>query len=178
MTHAASADDYRPADSTRPADDDTYPTDDTCTAPVRSLRRPPGELVPDDRAALEHLVGLVGDDVDRESLWVTFVSADNRSLELVLPVHDLPAVPDAETPTMVAAAMREVVREFCPGAHALVALVRPDGGDYGDHECRWAEALWRAGEEAGWSIRMIAAVGIARARVLDRTRCAQRASRR
>lgn len=140
--------------------------------------RPPGSLLTTDHEALAHLAGLVGDCRDDAVLWVTFLSADDRALALVLPIDDLPPVPDDATTTAFAQAMRDVVGTVYPGAQALVAIVRPRGGDYGDHERSWADALWRAADATGWSIRMIAAVGAHRARVLERARCAPRSGRR
>lgn len=144
----------------------------TAYRPPRRSPRPPGSVIATDAEALAHLAGLVGDDCPDEAvLWVTFLSDDDRALALVLPIDDLPAVPDDDTTAALAATMRDVVATMYPGAQGLVAIVRPDGGDYGDHECRWADALWRAADATGWSIRMIAAVGVGRSRVLERDRC-------
>ncbi|SDC17483.1 hypothetical protein SAMN05216410_1326 [Sanguibacter gelidistatuariae] len=139
---------------------------------------PPGSLIASDHEALKHLAGLVGDCSDDAVLWVTFLSADDRALALVLPIDDLPSMPDNATTAALAAAMRDVVGKVYPGAQALVAIVRPTGGDYGDHERSWADALWRAADATGWSIRMIAAVGADRSRVLDRARCVPHADLR
>lgn len=138
----------------------------------RSAPRPPGTRLVADGEALEHLIGLVGGPrSDAPAVWVTFLDDHDRVLPCVLPVEGLPEHPDPGTVEALVTVVREVVRAELPGARSLVAVVRPAGGDYGTVERRWATALWREADATGWRLRLVAAVGDHRARVLDRARC-------
>lgn len=121
---------------------------------------------------LDHMVGLVGpESAGPASVWISFVTADDRILPVAIPVEELPTLPDARTMEGLSELVRRVVAESFPGAGALVAVVRAGGGDYGAHERRWAGALWRAADTGGWTVRAMVAVGDGRARVLARDRC-------
>lgn len=132
----------------------------------------PGSVLASPEQMLDHLVGLIGPEAaGPASVWISFVTPDDRILPVAIPVEELPSLPDAGTMDGLSALVRRVVAENFPGAGALVAVVRSGGGDYGAHERRWAGALWRAADTGGWSVRAIAAIGDGRARVLARDRC-------
>ena len=74
------------------------------------------------------------------SLWLMWLTTDGRSLPLIVPIDDLPAVPDLLTLRGLAD-FHEAVTEGMDVAHLAVALCRPGPAGVIDDDEDWAEAL-------------------------------------
>ncbi|MGW6130538.1 hypothetical protein ACWFNE_10985 [Cellulomonas sp. NPDC055163] len=114
--------------------------------------------------ALALLLGLVGRDRSGPpALWFVLLDADDRVLPVVLPIPEVPLVADP----VVAANLLHVLEHDAPGGSLLVAYVRRGGGDRGAFEGGWSRVLQAEAARAGVRIRVEAALGQDRARVLD-----------
>ena len=94
------------------------------------------------------------------SLWVMWLGLDGRMLPIVMPVDDVPPVPDAVTLAGLRQVNAGVIAEHLDGeGHLALALCRP-GRPYATHEDeRWAARLHSAFDEeldGTWSLHLAA----------------------
>lgn len=132
----------------------------------------PGTVLTTGAEVFDHLVGLAGPYLPfSRAAWFTFLDGDGRVVPVAVPFERLPSRPSAAAVSEIVEVISTVVSQTPGGLEVLAALCRPSGGDLGTFERRWAAALWRAADTAGWSLRAVVAVGRHRARPLDRDRC-------
>lgn len=146
-------------DVTPPLPDDSGPDDDLPSAPGAPLRAPEDVL-----AVLLDLVG--PERGGPPALWVLFLDPEHRMLPAVLPISELPTVPHPALVDAVVQVMVSVLHHEAPGGSVALGLVRAEGGEEGQHEASWSSALRTAAAEAGVPVRLVAALGRDRARVL------------
>lgn len=118
--------------------------------------------------ALALLLGLVGRDRSGPpSLWFVVLDADDRVLPVVLPIPEVPLVADPAVASNLLHVLASVLEHDAPGGSLVVAYVRRGGGDRGAFEGGWSRVLQAEAARVGVRIRVEAALGQDRARVLD-----------
>lgn len=153
-----------------PGPDTTEPAD-----PWHALRLPAHEALDAAGRTLESvdealalLLGLVGRDRSGPpALWFAVVDAQDRVLPVVLPIPEVPVIADPVVAANLVHVLASVLEHDAPGGAVLVAYVRRGGGDRGAFEGGWSRALRDEASRAGVRIRVEAAIGQDRARVLD-----------
>ena len=93
------------------------------------------------------------------SLWLMWLTADGRSLPIIVPIDELSAVPDLLTLSGLAD-FHEAVTEGVDVAHLAMALCRPGPAGITDDDEEWAEALSDLLPdriECTWSLHLAAA---------------------
>lgn len=127
----------------------------------------PGTSVPDDAAALELMLRLVGPErAGPPAVWFALLDAERRLLPVVLPLNDVPLRPDATAARQVVHVLAGVLEHEAPGGSVVVGVVRAAGGDSGSFERAWAHALVVAATDRALPVAAVVAVGEHRARVL------------
>jgi hypothetical protein len=90
------------------------------------------------------------------SLWLTWLGADGRMLPVIVPVDDVPPVPEA---AMIAGLLQMhagVVAEHLNGdGHLALALCRPGRPQASQDDERWAARL-HAALDGTWSLHLAA----------------------
>lgn len=93
------------------------------------------------------------------SLWLGWLYEDGTSLPVLMPVDDVPRVPDPLTLRGLVH-LHEAVTEHSPGiAHLAMALCRPGHTAVTADDDEWAEALHAVLDDAidsGWSLHLAA----------------------
>ena len=92
------------------------------------------------------------------SLWLLWLTGDGRSLPLVVPVDDLPAVPDRLTLRGLAD-VHETLTEDLDATHLAMALCRPGHAVVTVEDDAWAEGLRAVLDDAvgsSWSLHLAA----------------------
>jgi hypothetical protein len=92
------------------------------------------------------------------SLWLLWLTGDGRSLPLVVPVDDLPAVPDRPTLRGLAD-LHETLTEDLDVTHLAMALCRPGHAAVTAEDDAWAEGLHTVLADAvasSWSLHLAA----------------------
>jgi hypothetical protein len=76
------------------------------------------------------------------SLWLTWIDHDGMALPVVLPIDDIPLVPDPEMLEGLRRVHVGVGQSHLPlGGHLAMALCRPGGPEVTEDDAAWAEAL-------------------------------------
>lgn len=169
MTH----DDARPIhdtgyDARLPATQST----DLLTRPRPEIPCQPGTTLITGREVLDHLVGLVGPRLSSSPvLWFTFLDGARQVVPLAIPFDGLPGLPSSGPVAEIVDVVSTVLAQHPDGLIVLVAISRPSGGGLGAFEKRWARALWKVADDAGWTVDLMAAVGSDRAMPIDRASC-------
>lgn len=150
-----------PADRSRPAWAAPGPDDDLADAAS------PGVVVPDDSAALELMLRLVGPErAGPPAVWFVLLDAERRLLPVVLPIADVPLRPDVAAARQLVHVLASVLDREAPGGSVVVAVVRAAGGDHGSFERAWGHALVVAATDVALPVAAVVAIGEHRARVL------------
>ena len=129
----------------------------------------PGTTLMTGREVLDHLVGLVGPRLPASPVvWFTFLDGARRVVPLAVPFDGLPGLPSSGPVAEIVDVVSSALAQHPDGLVVLVAISRPSGGGLGAFERRWATAIWRAADDAGWTVDRMVAVGTDRAAPLDR----------
>ncbi|MDK3258503.1 hypothetical protein [Blastococcus capsensis] len=92
------------------------------------------------------------------SLWLTWFGTDGRQLPVVIPVDDLPPLPDQVLLVGLRDVHATVLGDQLGGeGHLALALCRPGGPEITADDEAWAEALRSVLDEASWSLHLAAA---------------------
>jgi hypothetical protein len=126
-----------------------------------------GRILEDGRDALDVLLRVVGPERDGPpALWFLVLDATDRVLPLVLPIVEVPIVPDAVVSANLVHVLASVLEHDAPGGSVVVGYVRRGGGDLGAFEAGWSAALQVSAQREVVRIRAEAAIGRDRARIL------------
>lgn len=127
-----------------------------------------GRTLEDGRDALDVLLRVVGPERDGPpALWFLVLDATDRVLPLVLPIAEVPTVPDAVVAANLVHVLASVLEHDAPGGSVVVGYVRRGGGDRGAFEAGWSSALHMSAQQEVVRIRAEAAIGRDRARILS-----------
>ncbi|MGV8977476.1 MAG: hypothetical protein ACOH17_05480 [Cellulomonas sp.] len=127
-----------------------------------------GRILEDGRDALDVLLRFVGPERDGPpALWFLVLDATDRVLPLVLPIAEVPTVPDAVVSANLVHVLASVLEHDAPGGSVVVGYVRGGGGDRGAFEAGWSAALHISAHREDVRIRAEAAIGCDRARILS-----------
>lgn len=127
-----------------------------------------GRTLEDGRDALDVLLRVVGPERDGPpALWFLVLDASDRVLPLVLPIAEVPTVPDAVVVANLVHVLASVLEHDAPGGSVVVGYVRRGGGDRGAFEAGWSSALHVSAQRELVRIRAEAAIGRDRARILS-----------
>lgn len=77
---------------------------------------------------------------DRRSLWLIFLDADGHQSDLIVPIDDIPILPDNRDVAAIADLVGRV-REEVGVAQVPMLLSRPGPRDITEGDRRWAAAL-------------------------------------
>jgi hypothetical protein len=109
---------------------------------------------------------LLGPPVFRiRTLWLTWFGSDGRMLPVVVPVDEIPLVPE---PALLAGLRQlhdSTVEEHLDGeGHLAMALCRPGAARITDDDDEWADALRSEldGIDGSWSLHVAAAGSVVR----------------
>jgi hypothetical protein len=117
--------------------------------------------------ALDVLLRVVGPERDGPpALWFLVLDAADRMLPLVLPITGVPTVADRTVAANLVHVLASVLEHDAPGGSVVVGYVRRGGGDRGAFEGSWSSMLHADAEREGVRLRMEAAIGRDRARLL------------
>ncbi len=126
-----------------------------------------------DDAELLTLAETLHHDVSpvRRSLWVSWMDADGQVLPVVVPIDDIPELPDARMLDNLAFVVGEVLEREADGGSVMFMLERPGGDSVSDNDRCWNDLLRRATQERGVSMRglFLATAGGVRPLTLDDT---------
>lgn len=110
------------------------------TTPRRTIR--PGDPLPDADALLAWAEYLhQGIDPPRFSLWITFLDADDRPLQAIVPIDDVPPSPDDEMVDNLVSIVQDVLAEQAPGGSTVLMLERPGTDAVTPADGRWFAGL-------------------------------------
>ncbi|KQO65148.1 hypothetical protein ASF23_03240 [Curtobacterium sp. Leaf261] len=101
------------------------------------------------------MIGLVDDLVHaaiRQQCWLLFVAEDRRTIDLVLPITDLPEHPDDDEVDHTAETIAEVTRQLRT-LFVVIAWERPGSACPSLAEWEWVHAIEGAFADAGVVIR-------------------------
>jgi hypothetical protein len=101
------------------------------------------------------------------TLWLVLLGDRDAPTGLVVPVPDLPSVPDPWVVQGVLHAVGARSRGDGPAVRVAVGYVRPDGGTRGATEVAWSHALHRAADDLRVKIVTEVAVGRRRTSLLS-----------
>jgi len=145
---------------------------DLLTRPRPEVPCQPGTTLITVREVVDHLVGLVGPRLSASPVvWFTFLDGARQVVPLAIPLDGLPGLPSSEALSEIVDVVSAVLAQHPDGLVVLVAISRPSGGTPAGFERRWAKALWKVADDAGWTVDLMAAVGTDRAAPLDRASC-------
>jgi hypothetical protein len=96
------------------------------------------------------------------SLWLSWLGSDGCMLPVVVPVDDLPLVPDPALLTSLRQVHDSILEEQLGGdGHLALALCRPGAPEITEDDDEWAEALRSALDDGqidgSWSLHLAAA---------------------
>ncbi|MCA0146745.1 hypothetical protein [Blastococcus sp. LR1] len=91
------------------------------------------------------------------SLWLTWFAADGRQQPIVIPVDDLPLVPDIELLVGLRQIHESVFYDQLGGrGHFALALCRPGSSTPRADDEEWVEALRELLDDGSWSLHLAA----------------------
>jgi hypothetical protein len=96
---------------------------------------------------------------ESRTLWLTWLDGGGRSLPVVLPVEDLPRIPDAGLLQSLVLLHDGIADGLIGGGHLAMALSRPGGSDITEDDREWEDALHEtldAAIEGTWSVHLAA----------------------
>lgn len=95
------------------------------------------------------------------SLWLSWLDDDGRMLPIVIPVDDVPDVPDSRLVAGVVTLHEAVSAEYLRGdGHLAMALCRPGRPEITEDDDEWVEVLYELLSdqiEGTWSLHLAAA---------------------
>jgi hypothetical protein len=108
-----------------------------------------------DNDVLSRVDRLISRDARRDrSLWLFFLAADAVQLPVVVPLDDMPAIPDPRGAAALCDMASCVLLDAAPGGSLVITLVRRNGS-VTDADQQWAATLRAAAARAGLRLRMI-----------------------
>jgi len=118
--------------------------------------------------ALDVLLRLVGAERSGPAaLWFLVLDAHDRVLPSVLPISDVPTVPDRVVADNLVHVLSSVLDNDAIGGSVVIAYVRRGGGDRGAFENAWSTVLRDRAATERVRVRAEVAIGRDRARVLS-----------
>src|SRR5215469_5143137 len=109
-----------------------------------------------DQDVLRRVDRLVDQDSRRNrTLWLLFVSGDSVLLPVVVPIDDVPELPDPRLVGNICFVIADVLAHQVPGGTAVVVLTRPGSETVDDADRYWFRTIHGAAREHGASIRML-----------------------
>ena len=102
----------------------------------------PGDRITDDDDLLELARYLA--DASRpgeRDLTLTWLDAEDRLLGLIMPLDDVPAVPDAVAARGLGDLLHDILDEHAPGGSVVAVLGRPGDSAVGADDRAWNRAL-------------------------------------
>lgn len=97
--------------------------------------------------------GIVGEPgFARRSLWLVFLDADNRPLDVIVPIDDIPEQVDVGSVTR----LLDMVRREIPSGAVVTMLSRPGSGRVRESDRAWARAVedLLAHQQAHWPVHL------------------------
>jgi hypothetical protein len=93
------------------------------------------------------------------SLWLSWFGTDGRMLPVVIPIDDLPVVPDPALVMSLRQAHDSILEEHLGGdGHLAMALCRPGTADVREDDDAWVDALGSALDDGqidgSWSLHL------------------------
>lgn len=114
-------------------------------------RTPDVPLLDSPEATVDALDLFIGpEDRRRRSLWILWLDAEGRPAPVVVPIDDLPELPEART---LDAVMGVISVQADPDGSVLLTLTRPGPRSVGAADRAWFEAIHRAARAAELAVR-------------------------
>jgi hypothetical protein len=138
--------------------------------PLTPDRVLPGELGDVDGDLLVLARFLVQDDpLPHRCLTLTWLDLHDRVTGLLLPLHELPPLPDAERAARFGTLVGTVVADHVPGGSVVAVLERPGGSEITPGDRAWNTMLRAEGVRHGFRVRgfFVGAAGRVRPLALD-----------
>lgn len=88
----------------------------------------------------------------RRTLWVMFLDRKNRALPTILPIEEIPDLPDEEAPRM-AHNLARIGQDMAPGGAIVLMLERPGARRRAAADDAWHSMLRRELTAAGMRVR-------------------------
>ncbi len=108
-----------------------------------------------DTDVLDRVDQLIGHDARRDrSLWLLFLAADAVQLPVVVPIDDVPAIPESGAAESICDVIARVLNDSVPGGSVVITLVRDNGRGVTDSDEQWLTALQAAAARTGVRLRM------------------------
>jgi hypothetical protein len=95
------------------------------------------------------------------SLWLSWFGVDGRMLPVVIPINDLPLIPEPALVMNLREVHDSIVEQHLAGqGHLAMALCRPGGSEVRGDDDAWVDALSSALDEGqidgSWSLHLAA----------------------
>jgi len=114
------------------------------------------EPVKTDADVLARVAAIISEDARAlRTLWLFFLDSRGTQSNVVVPIDDLPGLPDEEFAGGICQIVSQVVAESVPGGTAVVTLSRPGPPVPGEGDLRWAAALRRGAARHETPVRMV-----------------------
>jgi hypothetical protein len=102
-------------------------------------------------------VGAIVDEEARklQTLWLFFLNRDGMQSDVVVPIDDVPDLPDPQLVGNVCYIVSQVLSGEEPEGAAIIALSRPGGSDLGETDRYWLSALQQGAARHDTPVRML-----------------------
>jgi hypothetical protein len=131
-----------------PDDQLASPRGEVCTGPLRT-----------DEEILARVDELIGPrDRQRQSLWLFFFDRGMRQMPVIVPIDDVPDLPDPEDVGGPCHIVAHVLEDCEPSGWAVMALTRPGPALFGAAEEHWYHALIDGSRQHRTRLRMLCVV--------------------
>lgn len=118
---------------------------DLLAAPVRS-----------DADVLARVAAIIDEDARTEqTLWLFFLDGDGMQSDVVVPIDDVPGLPDTRLVGNVCYIVSQVLASTEPGGSAVITLTRPGAADLGERDLHWLQALQKGAAKHDSPVRML-----------------------
>ncbi len=109
-----------------------------------------------DADVLARVTAIIGEQAQAApALWLFFLDGDGMQSDVVVPIDDVPDLPDPRLAGNVCYIVSQVLSSTEPGGSAVITLSRPGPADHGERDLHWLRALQDGAAAHNSPIRML-----------------------
>jgi hypothetical protein len=109
-----------------------------------------------DAEVLDRVAAIIGEDSRQQrSLWLFFLDGGGQQSNIVVPVDDVPELPDRSFADNLCLVAAHAIAEAAPGGQVVITLTRPGPAEPTEGDRSWLAALGEGAARHDAPVRMV-----------------------